>query len=158
MDAGGTAMKKVIHFLPVLMLLVKSSFAHVGSPDVAIEGMAGPYHLLVSIKPPDVIPGTAMVTVFLQNSSGATISTQPVYFFSGREGAPSADILPPVAGAPGTYKGIVWLMQDGSSSVLLHVKGRLGEGELIVPVVAVSTAQKKLPASKASELPPLKKS
>jgi len=147
MDAGGTAMKKVIHFLPVLILLVKSSFAHVGSPDVAIEGMAGPYHLLVSIKPPDVIPGTAMVTVFLQNASGATISTQPVYFFSGREGAPSADILPPVAGAPGTYKGIVWLMQDGSSSVLLHVKGRLGEGELIVPVVAVSTAQKKLPAS-----------
>lgn len=152
MDAGGTPMKKFAVILSMLLALAGESFAHVGSPDVAMEGMAGPYHLLISIKPPDVIPGTATVTVFLQNSNGATISTQPVYYFSGRKGAPSADVLKAVPGTSGQYTGVVWLMENGSSSVLLHVKGSLGEGELIVPVVAVSTAQKKLPAGTSAGL------
>ncbi|GGA83328.1 hypothetical protein GCM10011511_02980 [Puia dinghuensis] len=112
-----------------------------------MEGVAGPYRLLVSVKPPDVIPGTAQVTVFLQNGGGATVSTQPIFFYSGRSGAPSPDVLPAVAGQPGQYKGIVWLMNDGSSSILLHVSGSLGSGDLVVPIVAVSTAQKKLPAA-----------
>lgn len=132
----------------MLMLLVISAsvYAHVGSPDVALQGTAGPYRLLVSIKPPDVIPGTAQVTVYLLNGSGVTVTAQPIYFFSGRTGAPSADALQPVAGQPGQYKGIVWLMTDGSSSILLHVSGPLGSGEIVAPVMAVSTAQKKLPA------------
>lgn len=121
--------------------------AHVGSPDVALEGMAGPYRLLISVKPPDVIPGTAQVTVFLQNGNGAAVSVQPIYFYSGAKGAPSADQLQPVPGQPGQYKGMVWLMSDGSSSVRVHVEGAAGKGELVVPIVAVSTAEKKLPTS-----------
>jgi len=136
----------------LLMLWMKVSQAHVGSPDVAMEGAAGPYHLLVSIKPPDVIPGTARVTVYLQNGTDAIITTQPVYYFSGREGAPPAEVLQPVTGSPGAYTGIVWLMQNGSSSVLLHVKGSKGEGELVAPIVAVSTAEKKLPAATSVSL------
>lgn len=133
----------------LLLLLVgfsHPSFAHVGSPDVALEGTAGPYRLLVSVKPPDVIPGTAQVTVYLLNGGGITVTAQPIYFYSGRTGAPSADALQPVAGQPGQYKGIVWLMTDGSSGILLHVNGPLGSGEIVAPVMAVSTAQKKLPA------------
>ena len=133
----------------LLVLLAGISFplyAHVGSPDVALEGTAGPYRLLVSVKPPDVIPGTAQVTVYLLNAGGVSVTAQPIYFYSGRTGAPSADALQPVAGQPGQYKGIVWLMTEGSSSILLHVSGALGSGELVAPVMAVSTAQKKLPA------------
>jgi len=133
----------------VLILLAGISlplYAHVGSPDVALEGAAGPYRLLVSVKPPDVIPGTAQVTVYLLNGGGVTVTAQPIYFYSGRTGAPSADVLQPVAGQPGQYKGIVWLMTDGSSGILLDVSGPLGSGELVAPVMAVSTAQKKLPA------------
>lgn len=133
----------------LLILLVGfslPSYAHVGSPDVALQGSAGPYRLLVSVKPPDVIPGTAQVTVYLLNGAGVTVTAQPIYFYSGRTGAPSADALQPVAGQPGQYKGIVWLMTDGSSSILLHVSGPLGSGEIVAPVMAVSTAQKKLPA------------
>jgi hypothetical protein len=122
-----------------------SVYAHVGSPDVAMEGMAGPYHVLVNIKPPDVIPGTASVTIFVQNGAGIRVFTQPIYFFSGRNGAPSADALQPVAGQPGQFQGIVWMMTDGSSSILLTLEGSLGKGELVVPIVAISTAQKKLP-------------
>lgn len=134
------------------MLPIEGGFAHVGSPDVAMEGMAGPYHLLVSIRPPDVIPGTAIVTVYLQDGVGVSVSAQPIYFYSGRKGAPSADLLQPVARVRGQYTGIVWLMDYGSSSVLLHVSGSLGAGDLVVPVVAISTAQKKLPAGTSYSL------
>jgi hypothetical protein len=139
----------VIH-LRLLVILASSALpvtAHVGSPDVAMEGMAGPYRLLVNIKPPDVIPGTAQVTVYLVGGGSVVVSAQPIYFYSGRTGAPSPDELMPVAGQPGQFKGIVWLMNDGSSSILLHVSGNLGSGDLIVPVMAVSTAQKRLPAA-----------
>ena len=129
----------------LLMAITRPLYAHVGSPDVAMEGMAGPYRLLVSIKPPDVIPGTAQVVVYLENGATVTVSAQPVYFYSGRSGAPSADVLQPAPGQQGQYKGIVWLMNNGSWSILLHVEGALGSGDLVVPIVAVSTAQKRLP-------------
>ncbi|MBS1661939.1 MAG: hypothetical protein JST68_12905 [Bacteroidetes bacterium] len=137
-------MKKTLLLLVLLAGMCRPLFAHVGSPDVALEGMAGPYRLLVSVKPPDVIPGTAQVTVYLQ-SGGVTVSAQPIYFYSGSRGAPSADPLQAVAGQPGQFKGQVWLMNDGSSSILIHVEGAAGKGDLVVPIVAVSTAQKKLP-------------
>src|SRR5262249_17937080 len=44
-------------------LLATSAAAHVGSPDVYFEGDAGPYHLMVSIRTPPVIPGVAEVEV-----------------------------------------------------------------------------------------------
>ncbi|HTI90089.1 MAG TPA: hypothetical protein VL727_05840, partial [Puia sp.] len=137
----------LINFILLFMLacITLPALAHVGSPDVALEGNAGPYRLLVSVRPPDVIPGTALVTVFMQNGSASVVSAQPIYFYSGSKGAPSADVLQPVPGQPGQYKGLVWLMNDGSSSILLRVAGAAGKGDLIVPIVAVSTAQKKLP-------------
>jgi hypothetical protein len=138
-------MKRLL--LSLLLLAAAPVFAHVGSPDVALEGVAGPYRLLVSVKPPDVIPGTALVTVFLQNGSGAAVSAQPIYFYSGAKGAPSADWLQAVPGQPGQFKGPVWMMNDGSSSLLLHVEGPEGKGDLVVPIMAVSTAQKNLPAA-----------
>jgi hypothetical protein len=140
-------MKKFFGLLALLAISGGASFAHVGNPDVSMEGSAGPYRLLVSVKPPDVIPGTAQVTVFVQNGGAVSVSAQPIFFYSGRNGAPSPDPVAAVTGQPGQYKGIVWLMNDGSSSILLHVSGALGSGDLVVPIVAVSTAQKKLPAA-----------
>ena len=37
--------------------------AHVGSPDVYLEGRAGPYQLFVTVRPPSVIPGVAELEV-----------------------------------------------------------------------------------------------
>jgi len=37
--------------------------AHVGSPDVFLDGSAGPYRLLVTVRPPHAIPGVADVEV-----------------------------------------------------------------------------------------------
>jgi hypothetical protein len=134
-------------FLLAAILAACSCYAHVGSPDVAMEGMAGPYRLLVSVKPPDVIPGTATITVFVETGGVASVSGNPIYFYSGLKGAPSPDELHSVPGHPGQFQGVIWFMSEGSSSVLLHVDGKQGKGELVVPILAVSTARKKLPAS-----------
>ena len=37
--------------------------AHVGSPDVFYEGSAGPYRLLVTIRPPVIVPGVAEIEI-----------------------------------------------------------------------------------------------
>ena len=37
--------------------------AHVGSPDVFYEGTAGPYRMLVTIRPPQVVPGVAEIEI-----------------------------------------------------------------------------------------------
>ena len=140
-------MKRITLLLTAALAFAYPVHAHVGSPEVTMEGAAGSYHLMVSVKPPDVIPGTALITVFLDNGAGVSVSAQPIYFYSGRNGAPSADLLQPVAGQPGQFTGKVWLMRDGSSSILLHVRGALGAGELVVPIVAVSTAERRLPAA-----------
>src|ERR1700743_103216 len=103
-------MKRILLLAMAAIVCTNPVCAHVGSPDVAMEGMAGPYHLMVNVKPPDVIPGTAIVTVYLDNPSGVTIGTQPIYFYSGRQGAPSADALLPVPGQPGQFTGKVWMM------------------------------------------------
>lgn len=138
-------MKRILLLAVAATAFSYPALSHVGSPGVAMEGMAGPYHLMVSVRPPDVIPGTAVVTVYLDNPGGVSIAAQPVYFISGREGAPAADLLQPVAGQPGQFSGKVWLMTSGSSGILLQVQGPAGKGELVVPIVAVSTAEKKLP-------------
>ena len=47
--------------LAIILLLPIAALAHVGSPDVYYEGDAGPYHLLVTVRPPAVIPGIAEI-------------------------------------------------------------------------------------------------
>src|SRR6202140_293766 len=37
--------------------------AHVGSPDVFLEGNAGPYKLFVTVRVPQVIPGIAEIEI-----------------------------------------------------------------------------------------------
>ena len=140
-------MNKKIVFPFLLLLQFLMGYAHVGSPDVIMQGAAGPYQLLVSVKPPDVIPGVATVKVYVQDGSVQAISLRAVYYRSGDEGAPEADKMQAVSGQPGQYTGNTWLMSNGSSSVQLMVSGSKGIAQMVVPVVAISTAKKNLPAA-----------
>jgi len=133
-------------FFLVFLLKIQAS-AHVGSPGVVMEGMAGPYHLQVTVSPPDVIPGIAGITVYLSSDIHANVYARPVYFRSGSHSAPRPDLLQPVAGTPGQFQGNIWLMSGGSSSVEIQVEGGNGRGEIIVPVVAIATAQRVMPPS-----------
>lgn len=139
-------MKKSI-ILWVLLLSTLTVSAHVGSSGVLFQGNAGAYRVLVNIQPPDVIPGTAQITVFVESGMAASIMARPIYFRSGDEGAPTADALEPVAGQSGQFQGIVWLMENGSSSIQIDLDGGSGKGQLIVPIMAVSTAEREMPAA-----------
>jgi hypothetical protein len=55
----------------LLIAMASAALAHVGSPDVFYEGDAGPYHLLVAIRPPVVIPGRAPSSRPLRTSRNA---------------------------------------------------------------------------------------
>jgi hypothetical protein len=139
-------MKKISLFILAIGISVFSD-AHIGSPGVTFEGKAGAYAVMVLITPPDVIPGTATIDIYTKASGIHAIGAKPVYWFAGDEGTPTADEILPVPGEPGHFRGIVWLMSAGTSGIELEVNGDSGNGKVIVPVMAVSTAQKEMPAS-----------
>jgi hypothetical protein len=136
------------HFLFTLSLFLSFSLlplhAHVGSSGVIVQRQAGNYQLLVSVQPPDVVPGTAQVTVFVEKGNPTRVQGRPVYFFEGDEGAPEADPLTRTADGP--YKGAIWFMESGSTSIQLLLDGPDGKATVVVPVVATSTATRDMPA------------
>ncbi len=140
-------MKKKFLIAVILLSQVNLIYAHVGNSNTTLEGMAGPYHVLVNIKVPDVVPGTATLTLFTSNDPGIKIYARPVYFYSGENDAPKPDMLTPVAKSPGQYEGIIWMMNNGSASIELTISGPLGEGKMLIPVVTISVTEQKMPAS-----------
>jgi hypothetical protein len=115
--------------------------AHVGSPDVLFEGHAGPYAVLVSIRPPDVVPGTARIQVRTEEDV-ARLAFRPLYFQTGRDGTPRADEATRSPADGRVFTGQLWLMEFGSSSVDLEVEGARGGGRVVVPVPALATARR----------------
>lgn len=118
--------------------------AHVGSSGVIVQKQAGKYTLLVSVSPPDVVPGTAKVTVFVERGRVSSVGARPIYFRSGDKGAPTHDVLQLVG--QNRYEGDLWLMNSGSSSVELSIDGPDGKQQVVVPIVAVATAMRDMPA------------
>ncbi|HEV7514770.1 MAG TPA: hypothetical protein VGR07_00580, partial [Thermoanaerobaculia bacterium] len=47
------------------------TWGHVGSPDVYLESHAGPYPVRIVVRPPEVVPGRAEITV---RTAGSGIS------------------------------------------------------------------------------------
>jgi hypothetical protein len=129
--------------LTLLFLHCSPVFAHIGSSGVIVQKKAGPYQLLVSVMPPDVIPGTATVTVFVEKGRVRSIQARPIYFDSGDEGAPTHDVLTVQGG--NRYEGVVWLMDSGSSSIQLAIDGPDGKAEVVVPIMSIATAQRDMP-------------
>ena len=120
--------------------------AHVGSPGVVFEGQAGKYNLQVYVQPPDVIPGTAQVTVFTDGNDIERIRIKPIYFWFGDEGSPVSDEIFAVAGQTGKFDGMVWFMSPLAGSVEVEIIGKRGTAKMIVPVAAVSTAKRSMPS------------
>jgi hypothetical protein len=120
----------------IALILIGS--AHVGSPDAWYEGPAGPYHVLVHIEAPGVIPGIATVNVRV-NGHGVERVTALGNKFDATGGAPPPEIAKPVDGEPGWYRTTLWIMTSGSNSVTIGVTGAAGSGSVVVPLVAVPT-------------------
>src|SRR5688572_31759980 len=52
--------------------------AHLGSPDVFLESHAGPYRLLVTVRPPIAIPGVADVDVLTTSGDVREVHIVPL--------------------------------------------------------------------------------
>jgi hypothetical protein len=123
-----------------LAAIVAASSAHIGSPDVYYEGAAGPYHVLVVVRMPGVVPGVAQIAVRVSGASGTPPGRVAVgvNHFSTVTAPPLEDAAPDAAG-PSSYLGKLWIMAAGSNEVTVQVTGHAGTGTAIVPVVAVAT-------------------
>ena len=142
-------MKKLSHFLKfiliILLLFCEKTFAHIGSSGVVYEGKAGKYNVQVFINPPDVIPGTATVSVLVDGVDVQKISLKPIFYWSGEDGTPRSDEALPVKGEAGKFEGVVWLMQSGAAAIKIEIEGNRGKGSTLVPIAAVATAKRNLP-------------
>ncbi|MBM3726632.1 MAG: hypothetical protein FJW40_14560 [Acidobacteria bacterium] len=120
-------------------LAAVTAVAHVGSPDVFLEGTAGPYPVFVTIRPPAVIPGVAEIEI---RSSAADITavriTPTPLAGPGARFAPTPDEAVRSKEDRQFFTGSLWMMTTGSWQVRVMVEGTRGKGELSVPVPAAA--------------------
>jgi hypothetical protein len=131
-----------------LLSLIAPAWAHVGNPDVYFQGAAGPYHLIITIRTPQMIPGTADVEILSATPGILKITVVPLYIVGpGAKYPPVGDLLAQSTEDPQYFSGKIWLMESGSWQVRVQVEGTQGPGELAVPVPAA--ARRTLPMQKS---------
>jgi len=124
-----------------ILALAPTTEAHVGNPDAVQDGQAGPYHLLVTIRPPDVVPGIARIDVRTFDDDIAGISVVPLPLRGpGVDSPPVADRARPSPADPRLFDSTLWLMRTGAWQVRVTVDGARGPGVLSVPVPALASA------------------
>ena len=136
--------------LAIILFVAAPLGAHVGSPDVFYEGLAGPYHLFVTVRVPQVIPGVAEIEVRSESKDVSSIQVVPLRLTGqGSNVAPAPDIAQQSKDDPQFFTGSLWLMESGALQVRVMAEGARGKGELSVPVP--SYAQTVLPMEKPLE-------
>jgi hypothetical protein len=109
--------------------------AHVGSPDVFLDAPAGPYRLLVTVRPPHAIPGVADVEVRSTTADVRDVRIVPLPLTGpGAEFAPVPDRAVRSSEDPQLFTGHLWMMTAGAWQVRITAIGDQGEGSLAVPV------------------------
>src|SRR6202521_2004867 len=137
----------LLTFLLVLVSAVPSS-AHVGSPDVFLEGNAGPYKLFVTVRVPQVIPGIAEIEIRSESNDVSEIRIAPMQLTGpGSQYAPVAESAQRSKDDPQFFRGSLWLMEFGSLQVRIEADGAGGRGWLGVPIPAI--AQRTLPMQRS---------
>jgi hypothetical protein len=131
--------RSFVKMLGIVFLTVVVS-GHVGSPDVFFAGKAGPYDIRVVVRPPQVVPGIARVTVRTP-ADVQRASIRPVFWRAGSKGAPSSDEMRQLEGQAGTFEGSIWLMARGAYTVDVSVSGARGTANVLVPVASVATGR-----------------
>ncbi|HZO85029.1 MAG TPA: hypothetical protein VFC26_07440, partial [Verrucomicrobiae bacterium] len=132
-------------WLALLLFWPLAAAAHIGSPNIYYEGNAGPYALQVIIRPPDVIPGLAEISVRALDGKVQNISVLAAKSDTGTKGAPSADPAKPVRGDTNLFSAELWLMTTGAYTILVHADGAAGRGTTVVPINSVATARRVMP-------------
>jgi hypothetical protein len=128
-----------------LLLLAVLSMAHVGSPDTFFGGKAGPYDVRISVRLPGVIPGRAQVTVRVEGATTPNayhVTVRAGQWNVGLKGAPPPEPAAAVPGDPALYSAELWFMTASSYQMAVDVDGPQGKGTVLIPVLALATAEK----------------
>jgi hypothetical protein len=126
--------------------LASAADAHVGSPDAVADGQAGPYHLLVTIRPPEVIPGIAQIEVRALDDDVARVSVVPLPLQGpGVKLAPVPDQARASADEPRRFDSTLWLMQAGAWQIRVTADGARGNGTLAIPIPALARTVRPMP-------------
>jgi hypothetical protein len=129
-----------MRLLPLALAVAAVLQAHVGSPDVFYEGAAGPYRLLVTIRPPVIVPGVAEIEIRSASPGVRDVRIVPLPLTgAGAKFAPTPDVARRSKEDPQFFTGALWLMSVGAWQVRIHAEGDQGSGELSVPVPALPT-------------------
>ena len=128
LDAGGPQVRRAALLVVALYL---ATAGHVGSKNVFFAGNAGPYPVSVVVRPPDVVPGLAEISVRVTDGAGEVerITVRPVRWDAAPEGgAPPPDRALPVPGDPELYSAELWLMTVGAYRIEVTVEGCARDG------------------------------
>src|SRR5262249_42911295 len=131
-----------------LLLLAVVSMAYGGSPYTFFGGKAGPYDVRVSVRLPGVIPGRAQVTVRVEGVKTAgshRVAVRAGQWNVGLQGAPPPENAAPVPGDPSLFASELWFMTANSYELGVTVDGPDGHGDVIIPVLALATAERRMP-------------
>ena len=120
----------------------RGASAHVGSPDVFLDGQAGPYRLFVTVRPP--LRGAGRRRRRSPDDLAATSATcgscrcrSPG---PGAQFAPAPDVAMRSPDDPRLFTGHLWMMTAGAWQVRVAVSGDRGQGTLSVPVPTLPQA------------------
>src|SRR5579872_2265164 len=122
MDEARTTIARLL-----LLLGASLAWAHIGSPDVYFEGLAGPYPLYVTIRPPTVIPGVAQIEIRSSSPALEQLLVTPVPMAGeASQHAPTADRLTRSGQDRQFFTGSLWIMATGSWQVRIEANGEQG--------------------------------
>jgi hypothetical protein len=119
--------------------------AHVGSPDIYLDGKAGPYQLFVTVRTPSAIPGVAELEIRAETPGVATLSAVPLPMVgAAAKFAPVPDQLKRSSSDPQFFTGSLWMMQAGSWQIKVTATGNHGRGTISIPIPSAATTTKKM--------------
>jgi hypothetical protein len=122
-------------------ILPSRAAAHVGSPDVFLDGQAGPYRALVTVRPPYAIPGVADVEVLVMTPGVSQVRIVPLPLTGpGAQLPPVPDVAVRSSADPRLFVGHLWMMTAGAWQVRVTMAGAQGEHTLSVPVPTLPQA------------------
>jgi hypothetical protein len=125
----------------LLALAASPALGHIGSPDVYFDGFAGRYHLLVTVRPPAVIPGIAEIEIRCLDGDVRELRIVPLRINGpGADLAPTPDLAQGSPADPQFFTGRLWIMARGSWKIRIQADGAAGPAELSVPVPAVAVS------------------
>src|SRR5579864_8628087 len=122
--------RRTVGVLALVLVATLSVSAHVGSADVFFEGDAGPYHLYVTVRVPQVIPGIAEIQVRSATNDVEKIEIVPMRLSgAGSNYPPTPDVAERSKQDPQFFMGSLWLMESGALKVRVSVEGSKGKAE-----------------------------